>query len=96
MGGKGRGIFSDFRLGRVRVKDVNLGDQALTVCAVPVPSERACWKLARREEGKLVNNCGCEGCDICVHYKGHNSIGRRFHLRGTNFDDFIMLHLTSR
>jgi hypothetical protein len=66
MGGKGRGIFSDFRLGRVRINEVIIWDQALTIFAVPVPSERACWKLARREEGKLVDECGCRGCDMCI------------------------------
>jgi hypothetical protein len=54
MGGKGRGVFSDFRLGRVRTsyftRDVCNTDTA----AVPIPNERARWQPAGCEEGKLV------------------------------------------
>jgi hypothetical protein len=54
MGGKGRGIFSDFRLGRVRSRQHSGGFYNADSAAVPIPTQRACRKLAWCEEGKLV------------------------------------------
>lgn len=60
MGGKGRGVFSDFRLGRVCpiAPDEQIKAKLL---AVPIQSERPCWKPARREEGELVDTDGLSG-----------------------------------
>jgi hypothetical protein len=54
MGGKGRGVFSDFRLGRVRDLDT-LGELVETdMSAVPIPNQCAGWELAGCAEGQLV------------------------------------------
>jgi hypothetical protein len=54
MGGKGRGVFSDFRLGRVRSPQFTRGVYNADIAAVPIPNERARRQPARCEEGKLV------------------------------------------
>lgn len=57
MGGRGRGILSDFRLGRVRPP--RLVRWANAYCMpVPIPSQRARRKPARSEEGQLVGGGG--------------------------------------
>jgi hypothetical protein len=54
MGGKGRGVFSDFRLGRV-CSFVDSGARLIAdVFTVSIQDKCARWKLARREEGELV------------------------------------------
>jgi ribosomal protein S14 len=55
MGGKGRGVFSDFRLGRVRILGREEVESIADNTIVPIPHERACWKPPRCEEGKLVD-----------------------------------------
>ena len=96
MGGKGRGVFSDFRLGRVRISDFKIQTQTLTIFTVPVPSERACWKPAGCEEGKLVDACW-RGIVIYVYTTtGHKCIGRRFICEKQSFDSLLVLHLTSK
>ena len=68
MGGKGRGVFSDFRLGRVCCNR-NKEESEANVFVVPVQDKRACWKPAWREEGKLVRMDGLEAiCEIPVYY----------------------------
>jgi hypothetical protein len=54
MGGKGRGVFSDFRLGRVRSSYFTGVVYNADTAAVPVPNERARRQPAWREEGQLV------------------------------------------
>lgn len=54
MGGKGRGVFSDFRLGRVRDQDAESLGTSTDNFTVSIPYECARWKIARCEEGKLV------------------------------------------
>jgi small subunit ribosomal protein S14 len=54
MGGKGRGVFSDFRMGRVRITPCISISTSTDLTTVPIPVERACWKSAWRKEGKLV------------------------------------------
>ncbi|RYF41241.1 MAG: hypothetical protein EOO38_20930 [Cytophagaceae bacterium] len=53
MGGKGRGVFSDFRLGRVR-STTRLRRIVANTVAVPIPNKCARWESAWCKEGKLV------------------------------------------
>jgi ribosomal protein S14 len=61
MGGKGRGVFSDFRLGRVCLAAIHAGNHRLKTL-VPIPNQRARGKSAGCEEGKLVEEAGWNGC----------------------------------
>jgi ribosomal protein S14 len=91
MGGKGRGVFSDFRLGRVRITGAEGRNTTLTKFTVPVPSERACRKSAGCEEGKLVD--ASERWVVIYVYTTtgrHNCIGRRFICEKQNFNDRMM------
>lgn len=57
MGGKGRGVLSDFRMGRVRRYyglHVTPDTLLITVPAVPIPNERIGRKYTRSKEGQLV------------------------------------------
>lgn len=80
MGGKGRGVFSDFRLGRVRCR-VILGESEANIFTVPIPSKRVGWKPAGREEGELVDIRGHCGTDLWNYVYNTTSrqedIGRR-------------------
>ena len=70
MGGKGRGVFSDFRMGRVCFSHSPWHVELANMETVPIPCERACWKLAGREEGKLVEAWRGNNCETCVYYHG--------------------------
>jgi hypothetical protein len=62
MGGKGRGVFSDFRMGRVGTSDyVEVRDTNLII--VSIPNQRARWKPAGCEEGQLVDLRWEEGAE---------------------------------
>lgn len=68
MGGKGRGVFSDFRLGRVCCHRKGREAEA-DAFIVPVQDKRAGWKPAWCEEGKLVSAGGLEeACELSVYY----------------------------
>jgi len=95
MGGKGRGVFSDFRLGRVCTVISDWQDPSLIISTVPVPHERACWKSPRCEEGKLVS--GRRRKSVIYVYtttRRHKCIGRRFFCGQVEVLE-ILWHLTS-
>jgi hypothetical protein len=69
MGGKGRGVFSDFRLGRVRDRLYCFKDVPDRI-AVPIPNKRAGWQLARCEEGELVKRRQTGVLIICILLQG--------------------------
>jgi hypothetical protein len=79
MGGKGRGVFSDFRLGRVCGPDTNREELHTNYALVPIPSQRARWKPAGCEEGQLVEReHWIGGCGLSVYYiETAYHIGRR-------------------
>jgi hypothetical protein len=54
MGGKGRGVFSDFRMGRVW-DDMFFEKYGADHLTVPIPSKRPRWKPTGCEESKLVD-----------------------------------------
>jgi ribosomal protein S14 len=70
MGGKGRGVFSDFRMGRVCFAHSPGHVRLANAETVPIPRECPCWKLARSEEGKLVDVGRGKICETCVYYHG--------------------------
>jgi ribosomal protein S14 len=70
MGGKGRGVFSDFRMGRVCFSHSSRHVKLANVGTVSIPCQRAGWKPAGREEGKLVDKGRGNNCEICVYYHG--------------------------
>jgi hypothetical protein len=77
MGGKGRGVFSDFRLGRVGTPShIELyGTDSITV---PIPNQCARWKPAGCKEGQLVDLYWDEDRELCIILRGEESgIGRR-------------------
>jgi ribosomal protein S14 len=82
MGGKGRGVFSDFRLGRVCIAHVFGCEYNTDLAAVSIPNKRARGKSARSEEGKLVKRRQtCVFCVLSVYYcKKTHLIGRRLHM----------------
>lgn len=67
MGGKGRGVFSDFRLGRVSRSQILPHINQTDTETVPIPNKRARREVAGREEGELVKE-GDYGisCIICI------------------------------
>ena len=68
MGGKGRGVFSDFRLGRVCTMYAH-SSTGTDTAAVPIPHQRARRKPARRKEGELVKRRQDDGIwGTCVYY----------------------------
>jgi hypothetical protein len=65
MGGKGRGVFSDFRLGRVGTL-IHTGAQGTDFVTVPIPNQRARWKSAGCKEGQLVDVPEEEAVNLCM------------------------------
>jgi hypothetical protein len=82
MGGKGRGVFSDFRLGRVCILHVHKMHRRADELAVPIPNQCARWKSAGCKEGQLVKRRRLGG--LCVlfvdHCKATHLIGRRLYM----------------
>lgn len=71
MGGKGRGVFSDFRLGRVCRCELELVSEADSV-VVPISNKRARWEPTWSEQGKLVKGQDRRrSCETCVYYKAN-------------------------
>jgi hypothetical protein len=79
MGGKGRGVLSDFRLGRVCFSHALYRIINTDIFAVPIPNQRARWKSAGCKEGELVKRRQFGGlCVLSVYYcKAKHLIGRR-------------------
>lgn len=79
MGGKGRGVFSDFRLGRVRRQKHHGSETEANAVPVPIPNQRACRESAGSEEGELVDRlCGGSVEHVYIITRQYPSIGRRF------------------
>jgi len=78
MGGKGRGVFSDFRLGRVCAGLYCFKESSDTI-AVPIPYKRAGWQLAGCEEGELVKRrqIGVFAISSVYYCKATRLLGRR-------------------
>jgi ribosomal protein S14 len=91
MGGKGRGVFSDFRLGRVCDTRLRARSDANQVI-VPIPNQRARWISTGCEEGKLVTRRHDDGgCGMCVYYgekiAGHWAALIVWHVSGIEQDN---------
>jgi hypothetical protein len=67
MGGKGRGVFSDFRLGRVRGRTCNEKYPRSNFVTVSVQDQCVGRQSAWREEGQLVDLSGFMEWN-CVYY----------------------------
>jgi hypothetical protein len=94
MGGKGRGVFSDFRLGRVCPAHIHGFGSGADVSAVSIPNKCARWKPAGCQEGKLVKRRQTGVSRIlCVYYcEAKHRIGRRLYVE----HDMISITCDSR
>jgi hypothetical protein len=71
MGGKGRGVFSDFRLGRVG-PSTDMSRHRTDTVAVPISNQRPRWKPPGCTEGELVDLRWEEGAvEHVLYYEAH-------------------------
>jgi hypothetical protein len=94
MGGKGRGVFSDFRLGRVG-PFIPTEEHATDTDSVPIPNQRSRWKPSGCTEGQLVTLRWEEGDMEHLYYTTRriSGIGRRTSSRILKDHDTFTFHL---
>ena len=82
MGGKGRGVFSDFRMGRVRICALLEEGTHADLMLVPISIKCARRKSTRCKEGKLVVGMGTRGWRLDVLRQETCILGKQLALGG--------------
>lgn len=82
MGGRGRGVFSDFRLGRVRSPRQYKMTNVTYMATVPIQDKRASGQPTWCKEGELVDMGGLSRAILYIMTR-HMGIRRRYYENST-------------